>query len=60
MPGSKVDEIIEKAFKVWSNVVPLTFTQVHVGASDIDILFVKQCKITSTYHYFTHNSYEDI
>lgn len=41
MPTSKVDEVIEKAFKVWSNVVPLTFTRVHDNTSDIDISFIK-------------------
>ncbi|KAM5180549.1 stromelysin-1-like [Mantella aurantiaca] len=42
MNRSKVDEVIEKALKVWSNVTPLTFTQVHAGTSDIKILFEKQ------------------
>ncbi|XP_063813084.1 stromelysin-1-like [Pseudophryne corroboree] len=39
IPRSEVDVAIQRAFKVWSDVVPLTFTQVFDGASDIEISF---------------------
>ncbi|XP_075054028.1 matrix metalloproteinase-18-like [Mixophyes fleayi] len=39
MPRSEVDVAIQRAFKVWSDVTPLTFTRVYDGASDIEISF---------------------
>ncbi|XP_078513135.1 matrix metalloproteinase-18-like [Lissotriton helveticus] len=34
-----VDTAIQKAFKVWSDVTPLTFTQIYYGTADIQISF---------------------
>ncbi|NP_001164610.1 interstitial collagenase precursor [Oryctolagus cuniculus] len=36
-----VDNAIEKAFQLWSNVTPLTFTKVSKGQADIMISFVR-------------------
>ncbi|XP_077200279.1 matrix metalloproteinase-18-like [Paroedura picta] len=38
LPKAKVDEIIPRAFKVWSDVTPLTFRRVS-GPADIEIWF---------------------
>ncbi|XP_076970815.1 interstitial collagenase-like [Tamandua tetradactyla] len=40
LPQSDVDHAIEKAFQLWSNVSPLTFTKVFEGEADIMISFV--------------------
>lgn len=40
LPRAQVDNAIEKAFKVWSDVSPLTFTKVSEGEADIMISFV--------------------
>ncbi|XP_075448534.1 matrix metalloproteinase-18-like [Ascaphus truei] len=37
-----VDTAIQKAFKVWSDVTPLTFTRIYDGISDIEISFGAQ------------------
>lgn len=38
----RVREVFRDAFKVWSDVTPLTFTEVHVGShADITIDFVR-------------------
>ncbi|XP_075707160.1 matrix metalloproteinase-18-like [Rhinoderma darwinii] len=42
MPRSEVDSAIQRAFKVWSDVTPLTFTRVYDGISDIEISFAAQ------------------
>ncbi|XP_075054896.1 matrix metalloproteinase-18-like [Mixophyes fleayi] len=42
MPRSEVDLAIQRAFLVWSDVVPLTFTRVYDGASDIEVSFAAQ------------------
>lgn len=39
LPGAVVDNTIEKAFQLWSNVSPLTFTKVFKGQADIMISF---------------------
>ncbi|XP_015277101.1 PREDICTED: matrix metalloproteinase-18-like [Gekko japonicus] len=41
LPQSKVVQIIQRAFKVWSDVTPLTFTRVS-GTADIEILFASR------------------
>lgn len=40
-----VDRAIEKAFQLWSNVSPLTFTKVSEGQADIMISFVRGGKL---------------
>nr|XP_019575458.1 PREDICTED: interstitial collagenase [Rhinolophus sinicus] len=40
LPRAVVDHTIEKAFQLWSNVSPLTFTKVFKGQADIMISFV--------------------
>ncbi|XP_035924410.1 interstitial collagenase-like [Halichoerus grypus] len=40
LPRADVDSAIEKAFQLWSNVSPLTFTKVFEGQADIMISFV--------------------
>ncbi|XP_004481110.2 interstitial collagenase-like [Dasypus novemcinctus] len=40
LPRADVDQAIEKAFQLWSNVTPLTFTKVFEGEADIMISFV--------------------
>ncbi|XP_063807600.1 matrix metalloproteinase-18-like [Pseudophryne corroboree] len=42
MTRSEVDVAIQRAFQVWSDVAPLTFTRVFDGASDIEISFAAQ------------------
>ncbi|XP_056417549.1 matrix metalloproteinase-18-like [Hyla sarda] len=42
MPRSEVDYAIQRAFKVWSDVTPLTFTRIYDGVSDIEISFAAQ------------------
>lgn len=42
MPRSEVDFAIQRAFTVWSDVTPLTFTRVFDGVSDIEISFAAQ------------------
>lgn len=39
LPVHDQRDAIEKAFKVWSDVTPLTFTEVHSGAADIYLKF---------------------
>ncbi|XP_027705338.1 macrophage metalloelastase [Vombatus ursinus] len=39
MTRADVDYAIEKAFKVWSNVTPLTFRRIYMGEADIMISF---------------------
>ncbi|OCT96141.1 hypothetical protein XELAEV_18013824mg [Xenopus laevis] len=39
---NEVDQAIQKAFKVWSDVTPLTFTRIYDGVSDIEILFASK------------------
>uniref|UniRef100_K7GD27 Peptidase metallopeptidase domain-containing protein n=1 Tax=Pelodiscus sinensis TaxID=13735 RepID=K7GD27_PELSI len=39
MTRADVDKAIQKAFKVWSTVSPLTFTRIHKGIADIMIAF---------------------
>ncbi|XP_039714691.1 interstitial collagenase isoform X4 [Pteropus medius] len=41
LPRADVNYAIEKAFQLWSNVSPLTFTQVFEGQADIMISFVR-------------------
>lgn len=41
LPRFVVNEIIKKAFKVWSDVTPLTFQQVFSGQADILIRFAR-------------------
>ncbi|XP_012865002.1 PREDICTED: interstitial collagenase [Dipodomys ordii] len=38
---AEVDHAIEKAFQLWSNVTPLTFTKLPAGQADIMISFVR-------------------
>uniref|UniRef100_A0A8C0NAV7 interstitial collagenase n=1 Tax=Canis lupus familiaris TaxID=9615 RepID=A0A8C0NAV7_CANLF len=40
LPRAEVDSAIEKAFQLWSNASPLTFTKVFEGQADIMISFV--------------------
>ncbi|XP_068121049.1 matrix metalloproteinase-18-like [Hyperolius riggenbachi] len=42
MPAAEVDVAIQRAFKVWSDVAPLTFTRIYSGLSDIEISFAAQ------------------
>ncbi|XP_005077376.1 collagenase 3 [Mesocricetus auratus] len=39
MPHSEVEKAFKKAFKVWSDVTPLTFTRIQDGTADIMISF---------------------
>ncbi|XP_077197649.1 matrix metalloproteinase-27-like [Paroedura picta] len=39
MKTADVDRAIERAFEVWSDVSPLTFTRIHQGAADLKIAF---------------------
>lgn len=39
MTQTDVDKAIQKAFKVWSTVSPLTFTRIYKGIADIMIAF---------------------
>lgn len=41
LPRAAVDQAIENAFQLWSNVTPLTFTKVSEGQADIMISFVR-------------------
>uniref|UniRef100_A0A2K6G508 Matrix metallopeptidase 1 n=1 Tax=Propithecus coquereli TaxID=379532 RepID=A0A2K6G508_PROCO len=41
LPRADVDHAIEKAFQLWSNASPLTFTKVFEGQADIMISFVR-------------------
>lgn len=45
LPRADVDQAIEKAFQLWSNVSPLTFTKVSEGQADIMISFVRGGKL---------------
>uniref|UniRef100_A0A452RS40 Peptidase metallopeptidase domain-containing protein n=1 Tax=Ursus americanus TaxID=9643 RepID=A0A452RS40_URSAM len=40
LPRADVDSAMEKAFRLWSNVSPLTFTKIFEGQADIMISFV--------------------
>ncbi|KAM4796437.1 matrix metalloproteinase-18-like [Rhinophrynus dorsalis] len=42
MKQADIERAIQKAFKVWSDVTPLTFTRVYEGVSDIEISFAAQ------------------
>ncbi|XP_069828069.1 matrix metalloproteinase-18-like [Dendropsophus ebraccatus] len=42
MRSTDVDYAIQRAFKVWSDVTPLTFTRIYSGTSDIEISFAAQ------------------
>ncbi|XP_063807601.1 matrix metalloproteinase-18-like [Pseudophryne corroboree] len=42
MPRAEVDLAIQRAFLVWSDVTPLTFTRVYDYVSDIEISFAQQ------------------
>ncbi|OCT93197.1 matrix metalloproteinase-18 [Xenopus laevis] len=42
MTRDEVDQAIQKAFKVWSDVTSLTFTRIHETVSDIEILFASK------------------
>ncbi|OCT96142.1 hypothetical protein XELAEV_18013825mg [Xenopus laevis] len=42
MTRDEVDQAIQKAFKVWSDVTPLTFTRIYDGVSDIEMLFASK------------------
>ena len=37
-----IDDAFRRAFKVWSDVTPLTFTQIYSGEADIMIMFGSQ------------------
>lgn len=39
LPQTQVDETIAKAFKLYSDVIPLDFKQIYKSVSDIEILF---------------------
>ncbi|XP_072899340.1 collagenase 3-like [Hemitrygon akajei] len=42
IPAAKVDFAIEKAFEVWSDVIPLKFSRIYEGEADIMITFAAQ------------------
>ncbi|KAG8452988.1 hypothetical protein GDO86_004699 [Hymenochirus boettgeri] len=42
MTEAEVDQAIQRAFKVWSDVTPLTFTRINNGVADIEISFAAQ------------------
>ncbi|OCT93196.1 matrix metalloproteinase-18 [Xenopus laevis] len=42
MTRDEVDQAIQKAFKVWSDVTSLTFTRIYDGVSDIEMLFASK------------------
>lgn len=42
MESSLIDDAFARAFKVWSDVTPLTFTRLFDGIADIMISFGKQ------------------
>lgn len=37
-----IDDAFRRAFQVWSDVTPLTFTQIYSGEADIMIMFGSQ------------------
>lgn len=41
-----IDDAFKRAFKVWSDVTPLTFTQIYSGEADIMIMFGSQGDIS--------------
>ena len=45
MESSLIDDAFARAFKVWSEVTPLTFTRLYDGTADIMISFGKASKL---------------
>lgn len=45
---SVVDDAITRAFKVWSDITPLTFARVYGGEPDIMIKFGRECEQPGT------------
>lgn len=44
MEESLIDDAFARAFKVWSDVTPLTFTRLFNGVADIMVSFGKESK----------------
>lgn len=47
LDASITDDAFARAFKVWSDVTPLTFTRLYDGTADIMILFGKKSEFSS-------------
>lgn len=54
---SQVDTIIAEAFKLYSDVIPLDFTQMYSGTADIMILFKARSEFCSSPIYILYCLY---